>query len=373
MLEGVRIIDFTRLLPGPYATGILADYGAEVIKVEEPKRGDYSREYGTQVNGSSVMFNSLNRGKESIVANLYHEDEREFVLELIKTADIVIESFRPGFMKRIGLEYESVAHINPSVIYCSVTGFGQTGPFVNKAGHDLTYLSYSGLLDAMYKGMERRDSVDVVPPLQISDVGAAQNIISGLLIAYIHRLKTGEGQYLDISILDGIYSSCMQLILPEYMVTKRVPTVENNSLNGDFANYCTYRTKDNRFLSVAAIEKKFWRKFCEGIEMPEYTDLIEDDEKMKEVRKAVQQIIEERTLGEWMKKLEMEDACVAPVIKIEEIRSSKQVVERGLIDSKAAINNPLKFSTIKIKSRERVPSLGEDTQKYMKELEPQEV
>lgn len=356
----------TRLLPGPYATEIFADFGAEVIKIEQPEIGDYSRDYGAKVDGKGVMFDSLNKGKKSLCLNIHNRKEREQLLKLIETADVLIESFRPGLMKRIGLDYDNIKKINPSIIYCSITGFGQKGTLSMKAGHDLTYLSYTGMLDLMTKGRENVSSENMIPPLPITDIGASLNTVTAVLLAYINRLKNGEGQYIDMAIVDGIYSNCMQLLLPQYMATKEVPNIESDALFGAYANYCVYKTKDNRHISVAAIEPKFWQVFCKGIGREDFFDYLSDKKKMRMIKAEIQDIIKERTMEEWVKLLEKQDACVAPVVRIEEIQNSIPVRERKLLNpDTGAICNHFHFSTIRTKEKGKSPELGQHNKEYL--------
>lgn len=366
VFDTIKIIDFTRLLPGPYATSFFVNLGAEVIKIEEPVRGDYMRQYGTALNGGNPAFNFLNKGKKSISINLYNEIEKEKLKKLLMKADIIIESFRPGFMKKVGFDFESVKAINPSIIYCSITGFGQKGSFLNKAGHDLNYLACSGLLDILMKGDKGKKPEDYIPAIQISDIGAALNAVNAMLVALINKIRTGMGQYIDISIIDGVYSNCMQLILPEYIATHKEPNANANVLYGKHANYCVYDTKDKKKLCVAALEAKFWKVFCEAINRTDLISIIYDNQKMISIRDDIQQILLNRTLSEWMDIFDNKDACVSPVVEISEICTSPQVIEHELVDNVTGfIRQPIIFSTIETTMGERSPDLGEHNGHYL--------
>lgn len=367
ILENVKVLDFSRLLPGPYATEILVDFGAEVIKIEEAVKGDYLREYEAKEEEFGAAFASLNRGKKSITVNIHSKEDNKKLLKLIENTDIIVESFRPGVMKKAGLDYESVCNIKPDIIYCSISGFGQYGSMSLKAGHDLTYLSYSGLLDLMTKNIVDTKIEAIVPPILISDISASMNTIVAILAAYINKLKTGEGQYIDISILDSIYRNCMPLILPNYLASKEKPKFDNNTLYGAYANYSVYKTKDKKMISVAAIEWKFWKKFCDVIGHPEYVELIDDDDAMKKLRYYISEIILQKTQKEWMMILEDKDACVAPVVEIEDVKFVENLIKKKLLTGTIFLENPIRFSTIKKVSSKDVPRLGEQNDSLREE------
>ncbi|WP_251389683.1 CaiB/BaiF CoA transferase family protein [Mediterraneibacter agrestimuris] len=367
ILENVKVLDFSRLLPGPYATEILVDFGAEVIKIEEAVKGDYLREYEAKEGEFGAAFASLNRGKKSIAVNIHSKEDYKKILKLIEHTDIIVESFRPGVMKKAGLDYQSVCNIKPDIIYCSISGFGQYGSMSLKAGHDLTYLSYSGLLDLMTKNIVDTKIEAIVPPILISDISASMNTIVAILIAYINKLKTGEGQYIDISILDGIYRNCMPIILPNYLASREKPKFDSNTLYGAYANYSVYKTKDKKMISVAAIEWKFWKKFCDAIGHPEYVELIDDDNAMKELRYCISEIILQKTQKEWMMILEDKDACVAPVVEIEDVKFVENLIKKKLLTDNILLENPINFSTIKKVSNKDVPRLGEQNDSLREE------
>lgn len=329
-LQSIRVLDLTRLLPGPYATMVLADFGAEVIKVEDPFLGDYAREFDPKVAGQGAMFHSLNRNKQSITLNLKEAKDKAKLLEMVKDADVLIESFRPGVMKRLGLDYETLQQYNESLIYCAITGYGQTGPYKDKPGHDLNYIGYTGLLELM----GRSEQAPIVPATTIADIGGgAQPAIIGILLALIHRNQTGEGQFVDIGMMDGVLS-WLQTLLPGYLNANDEPRRGEQMLDGGKAYYNIYETKDGRHLAVGAVEAKFWSAFCEIIERE---DLITEQhvppQEQRQMQQEVQGIIKTKTLAEWTEIFEPIDACVSPILTFAEMEENPQIQAREMIET----------------------------------------
>lgn len=373
-LEGIRVLDLTRLLPGPYCSLLLADYGADVIKVEDPKSGDYARWYEPRVNDDqSAMFISLNRNKRSIALDLKFEKDKEAFISLIKTADVLIESFRPGVMDRLGLGYEELKVHNPKLIYCAITGYGQSGPYAKEAGHDLNFLSYSGLLHLQGAPNEK----PLIPSVQIGDIGGGALMAAvGILLAIIEAKKTNTGQFVDISMLDGALS-WMHTILPNYWTSGEMPNRGELTLNGGKACYEIYRTKDNRFISVGALEYKFWKNFCKVIGKEELIDQLEEPlEQQRIMKQEVQAVIQQKTLTEWLELFEGIDACVSPVLTPEELADHPQIKHRQMIEDIShpevgvikQIGNPIKLSNSTVTTRRHAPGLGEHTNEILKEL-----
>lgn len=329
-LQSIRVLDLTRLLPGPYATMVLADFGAEVIKVEDPFLGDYARDFEPKVAGQGTMFHSLNRNKQSVTLNLKEESDKEKLIEMVKDADVLIESFRPGVMKRLGLDYETLKQHNEGLIYCAISGYGQTGPYKDKPGHDLNYIGYTGLLQLMGTS----DRPPIVPATTIADIGGgAQPAIIGILLALIHRNKTGEGQFVDIGMMDGVVS-WLQTLLPAYLNADDEPVRGEQMLDGGRAYYNVYETKDGRYLAVGAVEPKFWGAFCEIINRE---DLIERQEaplaEQRHMQQEVQGIIKTKTLAEWTEIFEPIDACVSPILTFKEMEQNPQIQDREMIQT----------------------------------------
>ena len=372
VLQAIRVLDLTRLLPGPYCTLMLADFGAEVIKVEDPVAGDYLRDFEPKLDADSSVFHSLNRNKKSICLDLKTEKERSHFLKLVETADVVMESFRPGVMKRLGLDYETLKQINPRLIYCAITGYGQTGPYKDKPGHDINYLSYAGLLHVMGE----KDRKPVIPATQIADIGGgAYPAIAGILLALFEREKTGKGQLVDVSMLDGVVS-WMHMLLPNVFAEREVTRGEE-LLNGGFACYQVYETKDNRFLSMGGIEQKFWKVFCEGIERQDFIDCLDaPKEKQEQMIHETQTIIAGKTLEEWLDIFSEKEACVTPVKIMEETLEDSQLQAREMIQTIAhpelgnmkQIGNPIKLSESPKETSLPAPKRGEHTELILREI-----
>src|SRR5699024_3738070 len=240
-LQSIRVLDLRRLLPGPFATMVLADFGAEVIKVEDPFLGDYARDFEPKVAGQGAMFHSLNRNKQSVTLNLKEAADKEKLIKMVKSSDVIIESFRPGVMKRLGLDYDTLKQYNEKLIYCAISGYGQTGPYKDKPGHDLNYIGYTGLLQLM----GTNDRPPIVPATTIADIGGgAQPAVIGILLALMHRNNTGEGQFIDISMTDGVLS-WLQSLLSGYLNAGDTPERGRQILYGCRADYSVYDTMVN--------------------------------------------------------------------------------------------------------------------------------
>jgi crotonobetainyl-CoA:carnitine CoA-transferase CaiB-like acyl-CoA transferase len=373
-LEGIRVLDLTRLLPGPYCSLLLADYGADVIKVEDPKSGDYARWYEPKVtDDQSAMFISLNRNKRSITLDLKDEKDKEAFVSLIKTADVLIESFRPGVMDRLGLGFEELKVHNPKLIYCAITGYGQSGPYAKEAGHDLNFLSYSGLLHLQGAPNEK----PLIPSVQIGDIGGGALMAAvGILLAIIDAKKSNRGQFVDISMLDGALS-WMHTILPNYWTSGEMPNRGELTLNGGKACYEIYRTKDNRYISVGALEYKFWKNFCKVIGKEELIEQLDEPlEQQRLMKQEVQAAIHQKTLAEWLELFEGIDACVSPVLTPEELADHPQIKHRQMVEDIThpevgvikQIGNPIKLSNSTVRTRRHAPILGEHTKEILKEL-----
>lgn len=260
ILNGLKILDFSMLLPGPFATMMLADMGADIIKIESPNREDFMKHLHPMNGEVSATFAHLHRSKRSLALDLKQEEAKEVVYELIKEYDILIEQFRPGVMDRLGVGYKKLKKINPKLIFCSITGYGQTGPLKDRAGHDNNYLSIAGV--SSYSS--RLNQAPVPAGIQIADLaGGSMPAVIGILAAVYHRQQTGEGQYIDISITDAVFS-LNAIYGSSYLGGGVVPESESMLLNGgSFYDY--YETKDHRFLSIGSLEPKFQARLCELI------------------------------------------------------------------------------------------------------------
>lgn len=367
LLNGLKILDFSTLLPGPYATMMFADYGADVLRVEAPTRWDYIKEGFPKDDGTSVVHSYLNRSKKSIGLNLKEEKAIEVVKELVKEYDIVIEQFRPGVMDRLGIGYEQLKEINPKLIYCSITGYGQTGPYRHRPGHDNNFLSISGING--YSGKK----VDG-PPLmgtQIADIaGGSFHAVIGILTAYIHREKTGEGQWIDVSMTDAAFA-LNAMFAPGYLACDIEPEAEALPLNGaGFYDY--YKTKDGRYFSVASIETPFKKLLLEAIDRPDLTDIgfSEKQEDEQLFKKELQEIFLSKTFAEWEHIFQKIEACVEPVLTLAEACSHPQIQARNMIvdvqkpngSYQKQIANPIKFSAAEVQYKHTGHDLGENTE-----------
>ena len=369
ILNHIRVLDLSRLLPGPYCTMMLADFGAEVIKIEDPSRGDYLRDLEPKVDENSAVFHSLNRNKKSVVLNLKDEADKHSFLNLVETADVIVESFRPGVMERLGLDYETLKSVNPGLIYCAITGYGQNGPFQQEPGHDLNYLGYAGLLQLM--GDQERKPI--VPSTQIADIGGgAYPAVVGILLSIIEREKTGEGQFVDISMLDGVVS-WLHMMLPNH-VAGVSPKRGSELLNGGYACYQVYETKDGKYVALGAVEAKFWKAFCEGINREHFVPLQHAAlDVQNEMIAEIEMIMKQQSQSEWLKNFEQLEACLTPVYAFDEMLENPQLQEREMIQSsesglKQMIGNPIKLSNAKSRATDPSPKHGEHTEEILEEL-----
>lgn len=353
---------------------ILADFGAEVIKVEDPQMGDYARENEPKLDENSAFFHSLNRNKKSVCIDLKTEKGKANFLKLVEKADVVVESFRPGVMKRLGIDYETLKTINPTIIYCAVTGYGQTGPYADCPGHDINYISYAGLLNLMGE----RDGKPHVPAAQIADIGGgALPATVGILLALLEKSKSGKGQMVDISMMDGVIS-WLQILLPGYLTNQEQPMRGKQTLSGGLACYEVYQTKDDRWLSVGALEPKFWEPFCHTIGKKAFISKLDAPiEEQDNMKLEIQSIIKQKSIDEWMALFSNLDTCVSPVLNFAEMVKDPQVIARDMVQTVdhrgvgkvKQIGNPIKLSEHQGETSSLAPKLGEHTEKIFAELE----
>ena len=327
-LSGIRILDFSTLLPGPLCTLLLAEAGAEVIKIERPGMGDEMRIYTPRVGPDSVNFALLNRGKRSIAIDLKDKGAAERLAPLIRTTDVVVEQFRPGVMERLGLGYDALRALNPRILYCTITGYGQEGPRAQVAAHDLNYLAESGML-SLAAGA---DGAPVVPPALIADIaGGAYPAVMNILLALRQRDRDGVGCRLDISMSDNLFTF-IYWALGEGEVTGKWPGPATGLVTGGSPRYQVYRTADARFVAAAPLEQRFWQNFCTAIDLPaEYADDARDPQG---TRRAVAERIAAKSSDEWRKVFEGKDLCCSIMSTVEEALQSPQFRARGLFAHK---------------------------------------
>lgn len=370
-LLGLRILDLTRLLPGPLATMMMADMGAEVIKIEDPDDPDYIRNFPPMVGNDSAFYLSLNRSKRSLSLNMRNEEGKKIFLDLVKTADVVIEQFRPGILDKSGIGYKAASEVNPKIIYVSITGYGQTGPYAQRAGHDLNYISYAGVLGNI--GTKEKP---VIPAPQLADVaGGSYAAVNACLAALFARSNTGKGQHVDVSMTDAVMP-LSSLIYAEHSAGVDVDR-SSFSLSGSRANYNVYECKDGKFIALGALEPKFWNGFCDMVQKPEWKDrIIDEGEKGEELIQLVSQLFLTKTRDEWIATAEGHDICLAPVLEMNELKDNEQLKAREMIyemetqsgEKLNTIGVPLKFSNTGAKPAWAAPQLGEDSDAILTEL-----
>ena len=374
-LEGIKILDLTRLLPGPYGTMLLGDLGAEVIKIEEPERGDYARWNPPQINGVGSRHLLLNRNKKSLTLNLKAPEGKAVLRRMVERgADVLIEQFRPGVMERLGVGYRDMEKVNPRIIYCSLTGYGQDGPYRDLAGHDLNYIGIAGVLGLT----GQKGGAPVIPGIQIADlIGGGLYAVIGILSALMARQKTGRGQYVDISMLDGVVS-----LLPDsaalYFAEGKAPRAGERRLGGGLPQYQVYQTQDGKYLAVGALEEKFWANLCRLIGKPEWDEQIprEGEPRCEEIQKELARIFQTKTRKEWLGLLMNEDTCVSAVQSLDEVFEDPHVRSRQMLvettHPKAGrvrqIGVPIKFSETPGEIRRPAPEIGEHTEEILGQL-----
>jgi crotonobetainyl-CoA:carnitine CoA-transferase CaiB-like acyl-CoA transferase len=324
-LSGITVLDFSTLLPGPLATLMLAEAGAEVIKVER-KEGDEVRHRKPRFGGSSASFAMLNHGKRSVSIDLKEPAAVARLTPLIARADVLVEQFRPGVMRRLGLHYDAVRTINPRIIYCSLSGYGQNGTRAQSAGHDINYLAESGLLSLVTGA----DAIPALPSAPYADIaGGTYPLVINVLLALLRRAQTNEGCHLDIAMADNLYPFAYWALARGF-VGGDWPEPNADPITGALARYRTYRTRDGRGLAVGALEDKFWLAFCALIELPEA--LRNDRETPAQSSAAVAQIIIGRDAKEWEQLFAGHDICCSVVKTVQEAASGPAAAERGLFD-----------------------------------------
>lgn len=368
--SGIRIIDFSRLLPGAWCSQMLADCGAEVIKVEHPQGGDYSRQNPPNFKSTGVYYNSVNRNKRSVALDLKSPEGHAEALRLLESADVVIESFRTGVPDKLGIGYQSVKAINAGVVYCSVTGFGQSGPLANQAGHDLNIQGMTGLMGAGLPAGELAH----VPGLQGADYAGAAMACIGIMAGLAQRQKTGKGSYLDISMYDSLLSMCN--IVAAGAMSRIAGGTGEPSMQPWGANprYSVYATKDGRAITVSLLELKFWRMFCEVIGRPELVneeegpeDRLTDHGEMNEVyRQAVADYCLSHPRDDLVRRMQGRGIPVFPVYTPDEALAHPIVKERGMLEEIdhpldgriVQLGNPLSLAGLAQTRRSAAPLLG---------------
>jgi alpha-methylacyl-CoA racemase len=332
-LQGIRVLDLTRLLPGPVATMHLADMGAEVVKIEDPGAGDYARSMGPVRNEVSQFFLAVNRGKQSMRLDLKNAAQRDVFLDIAATADIVIESFRPGVMDKLGLGWSVLKRHNPRLVMCALSGYGQDGPFAQLAGHDINYVGLAGMLEQNAGS----NGVPALPNLQIGDLlGGAQAAVQGILAALLGVRMSGIGRFVDISMTDTVFA---HNIMPLVAVNNygRPAAPGSDLLTGGVPCYNVYRTSDNRFMAVGALELKFWNTCCEVLGRDDLKkrhwslgQQIGGNDAMA-VKAELDAIFAQQPLAFWVEKFATADCCVTPILRMDEAIDHPLFLERAMV------------------------------------------
>ncbi|MCC3358123.1 CaiB/BaiF CoA transferase family protein [Bacillus sp. REN16] len=376
-LEGMKILDLSQILAGPYCTMVLGDMGADVIKVEKYPNGDDTRAMGPFIDEESYMYMMVNRNKRGMRLNLKEDDEREILYRLAETADVFVENYRPGVTKKLGIDYETLKQINPQLIYVSISGYGQTGPYSKKGGLDIMAQGLSGIM-AM-TGEKKGKPVKV--GIAIHDIAAAQTAIQSILMAYIHRLKSGEGQYIDVSLVDsGLAWTVWEAAA--YFGNGSIPE-RNGTSHRAAAPYQGFQTK-NGFILIGAANQKLWEQFClhvvakpEWLENPRYASNSLRKEHVDELEKEIEVILVQNTSEYWLDLLEKQGIPSGPVYTYDQtmqdphIRAREMVleIEHPIAGKTQTLGFPAKFSETPGQLGKPAPLLGQHNEEIINELE----
>jgi alpha-methylacyl-CoA racemase len=378
-LDGVRVLDLTRLLPGGFCTLLLADMGADVLKVEDTAGGDYIRwmppyyggEEQQRAGTASAYFLALNRNKRSMRLNLKDPRGRDVLLRLVEDHDVLVESFRPGVMDRLGVGWDALRAQNPRLVYCPISGYGQDGPLTGRSGHDTNYLALNGLLGLT----GRRGGPPIQSAGQIADLGGGGLMAAvGILAALVERERSGAGQMVDISMTDGALS-WLAMVAARYFAEQRVPHRGEPELTGGIACYFPYETKDGRWVALGALEPKFWQNWCNGAGRP---DLVEKqfEHPDSEAGAEVAAVFRERTRDEWAAFAGEHDCCLEPILDLDEALESELVRARGMvveleqpgIGAVKQVGAPIKLSRTPADTSGAAPALGAHTDEVLREV-----
>ncbi len=373
-LKGIRVLDLTRLLPGPVCTLHLADFGADVIKVEDTGAGDYARGLGVPTGRLAPVFIAINRNKKSMSVDLKKKAGKQIFERLLKTADVVIEGFRPGVMDRLGFDYQSCSLINPRIVYCSISGYGQNGPYKYKAGHDINYIGYAGVLDQI--------GISGGPPalanIQIGDIlGGALVPAMSILAVLLEAQRTGRGRHIDVSMTDAVISHNYQA-LGSLVAKGSAGERGADLLSGKVPCYGVYKTKDHKYVAVGALERKFWDNLCDVIDRPHLKNhhWENDSADFEMGKKELSKVFAAEAQAHWKKVFEQEDCCVTPIISLDEAVNDPQIENRGMIFAtdhpvsgrSLQFSAPFKMSDYQVSEDIPAPKQGEHTEIILEEL-----
>lgn len=362
LLNDVRVLDLSRLLPGPYATHLLAEAGADVIKIEDTELGDYARHAPpTTDEGFGLIFDAVNRGKRSVSLDLSTDRGRKTFFRLVADADVILEQFRPGVVERLKIDYGTVRDHNPDIVYCSLSGFGQNGPYCDRVGHDLNYIATAGLLDMTRRD---RDEKPRIPGVPIGDMSGGLFAAFSMVGALLSR-ELGEtgGEYLDVSMTDAVLSFS-QALVPEALAGHEVAPGETQ-LTGKHPCYGIYETAGGQYVTLAALEPKFWREFCESVGCEDLVDkhMSESAEERARVRKALEDVFAEKTRDEWEAEIGGEETMFATVNTVSEALEHPQIEARDVVvnDGMPRVGFPVRSSEGVLSADGPAPEQGEHT------------
>lgn len=370
LLEGLEVVDLSRLLPGPYATRVLAELGARVVKIEPLPGGDYARWWPPLVGDppTSSYFRELNRGKRSVALDLRDPHAQAALARLVARADVLVDSFRPGTLAKLGLDPARFAETHPRLVYCALSGFGLDGPHADRAGHDVGYLARAGGL-----AVSGSREAPTVLGVQVADLGGALTAVSGILAALLRRERTGRGAIVDTALLEAALPFN---VLNLAAAQADIPVTRGAELlDGSRPAYAVYPTRDGKFLAVGTLEPKFWRRFVEAIGLP---DLVDDgldlDARGDAVRAQVRAKLLERDRDAWMALLEPLDCCVEPVLEPREALHDPQLRARGVVDPSGFVRSPIRVTPtlgappLSAATLSPAPALGADTRAELEAL-----
>ena len=366
-LEGLRVLDLSRLLPGPVATLYLADLGADVVKVEDTGAGDYARELGNAPGTVSAFFRAVNRNKRSIAIDLKRPEGREVLLALVRNAEVVVESFRPGVVAALGVDYATLAAVNPRLVYAAITGYGQTGPRAAMAGHDINYLGYAGILDQTGS----RGGAPALSNLQIADLlGGAASATIAILAAVIGAQKTGRGRHVDVAMADAALAHNIFALHALEQWGSTLPRGED-LLTGGVPAYGVYATRDGRWLAVGALEPKFWQLLCTTIGRPDLAGSgLSTGTEGERARAELAALFASQSLAHWSQRFAAVDCCVTPVLTLDEALNDVQFGARGMVvrgsDGTRQYAPPFHLSDHDFSVRREAPAQGQHTAEVLR-------
>lgn len=369
MLKGIRVLDFSAYLPGPYATQRLADLGAEVIKIE-PLNGDPARTLGAQVDGEGLIFLANNRNKKSIAINLKEECGKQVALDLISKSDVIVESFRPGVMQKLGLDYKTLKVINPRLIYCAILGYGSNTSFRSLGSHDLNYMAISGVLSQL----KDQNGRPVIPMTTFADFIGGQAASEAILAALLKRERTNEGSYLELALADTVTNMMTNHVLIQQMTGEKYGLPE---ISGKLVCYTIYETSDGKYVSLGALEPKFWINFCKAVERDKWISYhYSTTDEQNIIYQEIKNLFLSKTREEWQQFGMAVDCCLAPVLEVDELMNHPYYRERNQITKTKWGHHQVKTTLYSTQNETYPPQLSEQAVEILQDIlhySPQQV